>query len=811
MDLRSAAARSATVTALAERSQSRKQEAMVQARQMGWAVRGTTPDGRTFELMELNEFGQPMYYITMNVQAAISTAADQVRNTAPYNLSGTNLIAGVWDGGAVRPDHQEFVSPNRVVVQDGAGNNWHATHVGGTIGAKGAWASALGMAPSVIIHSYDWDDDLAEMTAAAATGPDQSTNIYISNHSYGYLTGWENGNWSGNSGWHWFGVLLSDREARGFGQYSIHARNWDDLCYNAPYFLPFKAAGNDRNDGMPNTGGTFYYRDINDDWKWTFKNYDPDNDPFADQHKQGGYNTISYNGVAKNIMTVGAVSNAVSGGERDPEAASMSAFSGWGPADDGRIKPDIVANGVGLTSPIASTTSSYGTSSGTSMAAPNAAGSAILLVEHYQNLFPGQSMRAAMLKGLIIHTADDMGTPGPNYAFGWGLMNTKAAADHIQNHYDEPDAFFMVEDTLTTATTMQSYAFTWDGSNAIRATLSWTDPPGPAQSELNVTNSVLVNDLDLRIVCPSGTTNYPYVLDLNNFTNAATFGDNTRDNIEQVYIADPNEADTYTAIVTHKGSLSGGEQHYALLLSGTAETQETVEYELTILSAHGAPLPPVGVYTNDYGTTLTNWIGDSPLAMNGTQYVGIGWTMNGHDPQSGTATQMVMTVTNEAVLTWQWATNYWLATAVSGDGGVDQDDAWIVSGSNITLFATASNGWSFAEWTGDVPAIQTNDNPLTLLMDQPRMVTAIFTANTYTVSFDSQDGSIPDPETKQVTFGEPYGALATTTREGYAFGGWWTEPDGGSRVTAGTEVTIASDHTLHARWISSRGFFLRIQ
>ena len=70
------------------------------------------------------------------------------------------------------------------------------------------------------------------------------------------------------------------------------------------------------------------------------------------------------------------------------------------------------------------------------MASPNAAGSASLLVELYAKLFDGGAMRASTLKGLIIHTADDLGNPGPDYSYGWGLMNAKAAADHIQRHSD---------------------------------------------------------------------------------------------------------------------------------------------------------------------------------------------------------------------------------------------------------------------------------------------------------------------------------------------------------------------------------------
>ncbi len=589
IDLRTESARAASVHALTARAGARKQAAIAMAMARNWPLRGVTPDGRVFELIELNEFGQPMYYITMNRNAAISTAANLVRSTAPYNLSGNGLIAGVWDGGAIRSDHQEFVAPDRVIVRDGALLSNHATHVGGTIGAKGHVADALGMAPAVTIHSYDWNNDLAEMVAAAAREANQTTNIYISNHSYGFITGWEYASSSGNIGWHWYGVW-PEREARGFGQYSDSAWDWDKLCYSAPYFLPFKAAGNDRSDGMPGTGATFYYYDGG----WKSKTYDPNTDPFADQHKEGGYNTISHQGVAKNLMTVGAVDDAVSAGSRSLANASMTTFSCWGPADDGRIKPDIVANGVSLYSSTSNHPSSYGSGSGTSMAAPNAAGSALLLSEYYRKLFPDRDMRAATLKGLIIHTADDLGRPGPDYQYGWGLMNTKVAADHILNHYNNPDAFHLVEDVIVNEGT-NSYVFFWDGEHPIRATLCWTDPAGPVQSGLNSTTRVLVHDLDMRIIAPDGSLHFPYALNHASYTDNATFGDNVRDNVEQVYIASPDATGLYTVRVSHKGVLTGTgkEQSFSMSLSGSIEMPQDYAISGYVRNPDGDGIPGV--------------------------------------------------------------------------------------------------------------------------------------------------------------------------------------------------------------------------
>jgi uncharacterized repeat protein (TIGR02543 family) len=73
----------------------------------------------------------------------------------------------------------------------------------------------------------------------------------------------------------------------------------------------------------------------------------------------------------------------------------------------------------------------------------------------------------------------------------------------------------------------------------------------------------------------------------------------------------------------------------------------------------------------------------------------------------------------------------------------------------------------------------------------------------YTVTFDAQGGTAPSPASKTVTYGATYGTLATTTRTGYTFAGWWTGSGGtGSEVTSGTTVTTAANHTLYAKWIA---------
>jgi hypothetical protein len=198
--------------------------------------------------------------------------------------------------------------------------------------------------------------------------------------------------------------------------------------------------------------------------------------------------------------------------------------------------------------------------SGTSMATPNVTGSLALLQQHYNNLH-GIYMRSATLKGLVIHTADEAGpAPGPDYIFGWGLLDIAKAASVLSN----TTTAMVKEMTLGNGQTY-TQNFKSNGTDPLRATICWTDPPGtPPPPSLNPPTIMLVNDLDLRI---DGSAYKPWILDPANPSAAATNGDNIRDNAEQILIP-TLAAGCHTLTVTHKGTLSGGSQAFSLILTG---------------------------------------------------------------------------------------------------------------------------------------------------------------------------------------------------------------------------------------------------
>jgi len=623
LDLSAPGAHDAYVERLRAESQARKAEALAWALQNGMPIRQV--DGqRVREIMALCD-GRPLYYVTNNVEAAVSVGADRIRDLSPWDLDGEGFIVGIWDGASVCPDHPEFQDAqglSRVTAREAAEISGHATHVVGTIAARGLDPAAKGMAPRVRIESYNWDDDTAKMSWWAADAPGQTDKIYVSNHSYGFLAGWvyaESEEYPEYTGWYWYNPVWDGPMSREewFGQYGEVSRQWDDVAYHHPYYLAFTSAGNDRGDNPEPGDPVFYWT-----WSgWSSTTYDPSTCPRGDGEAWGGYGTISGSGVAKNVMTVGAVDDAILDGTRGLSKATMTDFSCWGPTDDGRIKPDIVATGVDVYSACYDEeegTNTYESREGTSMACPTATGAAVLLVQYYDRLFPGDSMRASTLKGLILHTADDLGRPGPDYQFGWGLMNATAAAELLQDHHYAPEGKLVIEGKLDQSNPADEYYAYVTDEAPIRITLCWTDPAIGTTNKHDDPTVRLIHDLDLRLVTPDGALRYcPWVLDPADPCAPAGTGDNRHDNIEQIYIPKPPEPGMYTIRVTHKRDLTCDEQYYSLISSTSLSDQcplnagsnKTHMALATCVAVDDTPDPP-DAYAASGGLSITG--GDTP-------------------------------------------------------------------------------------------------------------------------------------------------------------------------------------------------------
>lgn len=487
-----------------------KAKALIMAKEKGWVIQ-EEKDGRFYELVGVSEDGQPLYYTTFNVDAAESTRANTLHNGGllGLNVEGQNMEAHVWDGGLARSTHQEYDGPggtDRFSIGDGTSTlHYHSAHVTGTIIASGVDAAAKGMAPHAYAVGYEWNNDVSEATSAASSG------MLISNHSYGYRAD-----------------LIPDDY---FGQYGSDAVSWDNLMYNAPYYLMVVAAGNDGNDDSSN------------------------GDPLDGN---SAYDKLSGHATSKNNLVVANAQDANIDASGNLVSVSINSSSSEGPTDDYRIKPDITGNGTQVYSTYEDADDSYASITGTSMASPNVAGSLLLLQQHYDNL-NGSYMKASTLKGLALHTADDAGDTGPDVIYGWGLMNTKKAAEVISNN----NVSSIIEEKTLVDGSSYSTTVTASGAEDLVVSISWTDSPGTEVTGANDNTPVLVNDLDV-IVEEGANTYYPYKL---TSITTNTTGNNDVDPYERITIPAPTAGTEFTITVNHEGSLSTA-QDYSLIVSG---------------------------------------------------------------------------------------------------------------------------------------------------------------------------------------------------------------------------------------------------
>jgi hypothetical protein len=242
----------------------------------------------------------------------------------------------------------------------------------------------------------------------------------------------------------------------------------------------------------------------------------------------------------KNGLTVGAIWRR--------EGTPVTEFSCKGPTDDGRIKPEIVAQGTNVTS--CSGDNNYYTTAGTSMSAPSVTGTVALMQEAYKKTHGGLYPLASLIKAFLINTADDLLGEGPEFSNGYGKVNTMKAATEAgsdrnrigQVEQNQIDTFMIIVPP-----------------NQAKAvfTLAWTDISGSS-----LATRQLVNDLDLVVKSPQGDL-LPWTLNpsSSHALESAVRGIDSLNNLEQVSILHP-EPGEYTIVV--KGKKIIGMQQYAV-------------------------------------------------------------------------------------------------------------------------------------------------------------------------------------------------------------------------------------------------------
>ena len=273
-----------------------------------------------------------------------------------------------------------------------------------------------------------------------------------------------------------------------------------------------------------------------------------------------GYGTISMEGSAKNVITVGAAESSRPNVQdlcATPQASADSArdivnFSSRGPTDDGRLKPDLVApgthvtgaepdfpgyNGLGTCGPFptdySSASAQYSIASGTSQATPAVSGAAALVRRWYRHA-KGVDPSPALTKALLVNTATDLAGgdngkgdaigPGPNTDQGWGRVNVGNVFDSTAREFRDQ----LPADLLSGSgeSRLRAYAVQ-SGGAPVKITLAWTDAPG------STVGSAIVNDLDLVVEAGGRTYKGNVFADGESRTGGSA---DPRNNVESVYL-----------------------------------------------------------------------------------------------------------------------------------------------------------------------------------------------------------------------------------------------------------------------------------
>ncbi len=382
------------------------------------------------------------------------------------------------------------------------------------------------------------------------------------------------------------------------GSYDNHSQAMDEALFDAPEHLLCKSAENVNGCGN------------------------------VDNHD----NLVEGAATAKNPIVVGCINS----------SKIPTGPSGRGPTDDGRIKPDIVAN--------YSTNNNKGA---TSFSTPKVTGAAMLLHEQWDNLVNPSNYNinphngssyplAATMKGILIHGAAPCGgayTQVPNYACGWGALDVEASADAIAESAANGDQNIQERTFNNEEIILLVQA---SGLDDLKATLAWTDqapanlpgnPPLPLGTQTGSNGwatPLLINDLNLKLKhVNTGQTTLPWTLDLNDPLGAPIRAVDNLNNVEKVSLEQSQIAagDYYELVISAESlPLGGGSQDFSIIVTGGDVVEQSVCYssegDLYTSPLNGGFESPIVGSGFLLGASNANWEfnGTSGIAGNGSAY-----------------------------------------------------------------------------------------------------------------------------------------------------------------------------------------------
>ncbi|MEC8789493.1 MAG: S8 family serine peptidase [Candidatus Thermoplasmatota archaeon] len=457
-------------------------------------------------------------------QPSLTIWNDQARNHMNINamkqyyttdLDGSGQIVGVADSG-IDEDHGDFgtrIIGNVDVIGDGStadAHSGHGTHVACTVLGDGSRGGYAGVAPEAELYFQAMEND--------NNGNFQWSSINnMLNTAYNNGARTHTNSWGSESSSEW-GVYTSSSE-----DVDDRARYYDQFYSGREGLTILFAAGNDG----------------------------------------PGSDTIGSPATAKNLLAVGNSQNRYTGAPNN-----IMDGSSRGPVDDGRIKPDVIAPGGYVRSCKAQEATDTGSSTwtstwymeytGTSMATPNAAGTAALIREYITEVAQRPEPQGALVKALMILGARDVGVRDiPNNDEGWGRIDLKGTLAPNNGRG------IWVDDRSILSSTGNSKSYSFNVTTPgqpFKAVIAWSDERGSRFS-----NTQLVNNLNLLVTTPSGVEYKG-----NEFSQGRSIQGGTHDSLNnvEVVLVDSAEAGLWTVKITDASHNGGRAQPYAVAVSG---------------------------------------------------------------------------------------------------------------------------------------------------------------------------------------------------------------------------------------------------
>jgi len=268
---------------------------------------------------------------------------------------------------------------------------------------------------------------------------------------------------------------------------------------------------------------------------------------------------------AKNVLAVGASLNGT--------LSDLHCFGGIGPTTDGRRKPEIYAPGCSIESAENGSACSTRATSGTSMAAPAIAGAGALVRQYFEEgWYPTGTRRAAdaigpsgaLVKATLLNSTVDMvGITGyPSDLEGWGRVLIENAL-----YFDgDTRRLAVLADVRNAAGLSWGESATHvlavgDSDETLKITLVFTDPAAVLLAAFP-----RVNDLDLEVTSPSGSTYFGNVIDPGTGLSTAGGSRDLGNNVEMVILDNPEPGDWTISVVGRE--INEATQGYALVAGG---------------------------------------------------------------------------------------------------------------------------------------------------------------------------------------------------------------------------------------------------